>query len=233
LSFVVWNGASAAAATPDAGQDLTPTARELSDQALRQYQQGDFDAAIESFTGAFALSNNPGLLFNVAQAYRLKGDCERARDYYQRYLSAVPDTPLKPSLDRRIAEMDACAKTAGGKATVAATEPTRAIDAGAVVTKTAQPTAREADVATQQPDGSSRRRAVVWTLRGSAVALLASSAVFGALARDAHRDFDNAPTMRIGGDANDRYETDTTLFWTFAVSGVACAVISYFVGRHR
>src|SRR5580765_1025604 len=91
LLLVAWNGPRAAAAAPDAGQDLTPTARELSDQALRQYQQGELDAAIESFMGAYALSNNAGLLFNVAQAYRLKGDCQHARDYYQRYLSAVPD----------------------------------------------------------------------------------------------------------------------------------------------
>ena len=27
--------------------------------------------------------------------------------------------------------------------------------------------------------------------------------------------------------------TNTTLTWTFAASGVACAVVSYFVGRHR
>src|SRR5690348_11036209 len=71
---------SSRAASPDAGQDLTPTARELSDQALHHYQQGEYDAAIEAFMGAFALSNNSGLLFNVAQAYRLKGDCEHARD---------------------------------------------------------------------------------------------------------------------------------------------------------
>src|SRR5204863_10212398 len=84
--LVAWNGSGMAAATPEAGQDLTPTARELSNRALRQYELEHFDAAIESFTGAYALSNNPGLLFNVAQAYRLKGDCEHARDYYQRYL---------------------------------------------------------------------------------------------------------------------------------------------------
>jgi tetratricopeptide (TPR) repeat protein len=219
-----------AQAAPDGGQDLTPTARDLSDQALRQYQQGDFDAAIESFTGAYALSNNPGLLFNVAQAYRLKGDCERARDYYQRYVSAVPETALKPSLERRVAEMEACLKKGGAKSTIAATEAPRPGDAAAVVATTARPTPR--DVA-PPPEASTKKRAAVWALRGSGVALLASSAVFGALSWDAHRDFDNAPTMRAGMEANDRYKTDTTLTWTFAATGLACVVISYFVGRAR
>jgi tetratricopeptide (TPR) repeat protein len=235
LLLVAWDGRRAAAATPDAGQDLTPTARELSDQALRQYQQGDFDAAIESFMGAFALSNNPGLLFNVAQAYRLKGDCEHARDYYQRYLRAVPETPFKPSLERRVAEMEACLKSAGSATTAAGTgnaasgvEPR-----GATMTTTALAAPPSANVTSSKPEASARRRAVVWTLRGSAVTLLASSAVFGALAWDAHRDFDNAPTPSAALDPSNRYKTDTALTWTFAASGVAFAVISYFVDRHR
>jgi len=210
------------------------TARALSDQALRQYQQGEYDAAIESFMGAFALSNNPGLLFNVAQAYRLKGDCEHARDYYQRYLSAVPETPLKPSLERRLTEMEVCLKSSGTAA--GAGDPTGTIAArGATATATATgapPTPPPPDLTAQKPDASSKR-AVVWTLRGSAIALLATSAVFGALAWDASRDVDNAATMRAAIEANDRYQTNSTLTWTFAATGVACAVVSYFVGRRR
>src|SRR5262245_56971133 len=90
--------------------DLTLTARELSDQGLRHYQNGEHDAAIESFMASYALSNNPGLLYNVAQAYRLKGDCSHAKDYYERYLAAVPTSALKPSVDERIAELKECSQ---------------------------------------------------------------------------------------------------------------------------
>ena len=86
---------------------------------------------------------------------------------------------------------------------------------------------------TASPAHPAARRSVVWTLRGSAVALLVSSAVFGALASGAKQDAHAAPTMSVAWDAKDRYELDTTLAWSFAASGVACAVISYFVGRHR
>jgi tetratricopeptide (TPR) repeat protein len=223
-------------ASPDGGQDLTPTARELSDQALRQYQKGELDAAIESFMGAFALSNNPGLLFNVAQAYRLKGDCEHARDYYQRYLGAVPETPFKPSLERRVAEMEACLKNRPATATVAGGDAARRGVASAVTTAattTPRPALPTPELASPPPESSRARRAVVWTLRGSAVALLATSAVFGALTWNAYRDIDDAATMRAAWDANDRYRIDSALAWTFAATGAACAVISYFVGRHR
>src|SRR5262245_38894335 len=149
--------------------------------------------------GAFALSNNPGLLFNVAQAYRLKGDCDHARDYYQRYLGAVPETPLKPSLERRVAEMEACLKR-------------RSVAAATTAATIAQ---TPADRASPKPDVSTARRAAAWTLRGSAAALLASAAVFGALAWDARQDFHSASTPRAGAEANDRYKIDTALTWTF------------------
>ena len=230
--LAAWNGPRAAVAAPDAGQDLTLTARDLSDQALRQYQQGQFDAAIESFMGAFALSNNSGLLFNVAQAYRLKGDCEHARDYYQRYLGAVPETPLKPSLERRVAEMQTCLESSRAQAAVAPAAGTRGNHADAMTTTRLAPRTSE-DAASPGADLSPRKRAVVWTLRGSAGALLASSAVFGALSWGAYRDANDAVTPRAAQDASNRYKVDTALTWTFAASGVACAVVSYFVGRHR
>src|SRR6185295_2893321 len=164
--LVVWIGARPAAAASDAGQDLTLTARDLSDQALRHYQQGEFDAAIESFMGAFALSNNPGLLFNVAQAYRLKGDCARAGDYYQRYLSAVPETPLKASLERRVAEMRACVESGGATVVVTAGDSAHGADASAVTTTIARPAAPATEDigSAPKPEASARRHAVVWTL---------------------------------------------------------------------
>jgi tetratricopeptide (TPR) repeat protein len=231
LLIVIWGGSRTAAAAEDAGQDLTPTARELSDQALRQYQQGEYDAAIESFMGAYALSNNPGLLFNVAQAYRLKGDCAHARDYYQRYLTAVPETPIKGSLERRVAEMEACLKTSSATAAAGPTGAPHGADGGVVTA--VLPLVPPSGSASPQPESSATMRGIVWTLRGSAVALLASSAVFGALAWDASKDVDNAPTQIAAVEPNNRYKTDTALMLTFAVTGVAFAVISYFVGRYR
>jgi tetratricopeptide (TPR) repeat protein len=230
-------GRAQAAPVPASDQDLTPTARALSDKGLRQYQDGDLDAAIESFMGAYALSNNGGLLFNVAQAYRLKKDCPHAREYYGRYLAAVPDSALKPSVERRLAEMETCSKPSGDEA------PTAIGPAATSVASNRQgppPETKPAATVTS-PDPSkpaaevvvsSRNHAVVWTLRGSAAALLTSSAIFGVLSWDAKRDYDASTTQRAAWDANDRFHRDTALTISFAASGLLCAVVSYFVGRH-
>jgi hypothetical protein len=76
-------------------------------------------------------------------------------------------------------------------------------------------------------------RALVWTLRGGAAALLATSAIFGALAWDAHRDFENTPYQRAAAEASDRYSLDTTVAIAFAISGLACAAAAYFAGLRK
>ena len=83
------------------------------------------------------------------------------------------------------------------------------------------------------PRSTSTNRAVVWTLRGGSAALLATSVVFGALAWDAHRDFENTNYQREAADAADRYKLDTTLAITFAISGLVCAAASYVVGLRQ
>jgi hypothetical protein len=79
----------------------------------------------------------------------------------------------------------------------------------------------------------SPNRAVVWTLRGGAAALLAGSALFGALAWDARRDFESTPYQRQAMEASDRYTLDTTLAIGFAISGLACAAAAYFAGLRK
>ena len=58
---------------------------------------------------------------------------------------------------------------------------------------------------------TSTNRALIWTLRGGAAALLATSALFGALAWDARSDFENTTYQRQASEASDRYRLDTTL----------------------
>jgi hypothetical protein len=71
---------------------------------------------------------------------------------------------------------------------------------------------------------------LVWTLRGGSAALLTTSAIFGALAWSAHSDFENTTYQRPAAEASDRYRLDATLAISFAISGLACAAASYFVG---
>jgi hypothetical protein len=90
-----------------------------------------------------------------------------------------------------------------------------------------------ADPARTGAPANATDRAVVWSLRGGAAAFLATSAVFGALAWDAHGDFENTQLRRPASEANDRFKLDTTVAFSFAAAGLACAAAAYLIGRDR
>ncbi|MFH0902950.1 MAG: MYXO-CTERM sorting domain-containing protein, partial [Pseudomonadota bacterium] len=102
--------ASALTLAPDASaqrrkakEDL---AREHYQAGITKYDLGQFDEAIGEFQKAFEISNAPGLLFNIAQAYRLKKDYGRARFFYQSYLRRQPDAANRQDVEARIKEID-------------------------------------------------------------------------------------------------------------------------------
>jgi tetratricopeptide (TPR) repeat protein len=58
----------------------------------RAYQDaGAFDDAIKEYQTAYQLVPLPELLFNIGQAYRLKGDKQSALAAYRRFLEAAPE----------------------------------------------------------------------------------------------------------------------------------------------
>lgn len=82
------------AALADAQEDIVARDRE---RAKARYQAGSklqaagkYDAAIAEYQAAYELAPLPAMLFNIAQAYRLKGDRRNAIEYYRRYLVAEP-----------------------------------------------------------------------------------------------------------------------------------------------
>ena len=84
--------ASAQPAGPAAAGDKE-RARALHDEGLRAYEAGEYGRAITAYRKAYALVPAPGILFNLAQAYRLRGDCRRANRAYRTFLHAAPSSP--------------------------------------------------------------------------------------------------------------------------------------------
>jgi hypothetical protein len=82
-------------------------------------------------------------------------------------------------------------------------------------------------------DRRSVNRAVAWTLGGGSAAMLATSAVFGVLAWNAHSDFESTTLQRQATDASARYQLDSTLAITFALSGLLGAATAYVVGLRK
>jgi tetratricopeptide (TPR) repeat protein len=80
-------------------------ARALYEKGIGHYDLAEYDAAIADFKKAYELSREPGLLFNIAQAYRLEKDYEHARHFYERYLDHKPDAPNRADVEAQIEKM--------------------------------------------------------------------------------------------------------------------------------
>ncbi len=100
-------------AEADDGAEVGPAeeARRLYAEGKGEYAQGRFLEAIALFERAYALSEAPGLLFNLAQAHRLAGDdhCPRAVALYKSYLAALPAAENRREVNERVQELSECA----------------------------------------------------------------------------------------------------------------------------
>lgn len=61
----------------------------------QHYERGEYDLAIAEFEIAHKLSGAPGLLYNIAQAHRLRGNCAEAKAHYERFLAEGKDAAAK------------------------------------------------------------------------------------------------------------------------------------------
>lgn len=84
-----------AARAGDAPGDTKLQARAHFSAGTTFYEAGSYDKAIAEYDEAYRLLPLPDFLFNIGQAYRLKGDDRRAISYYQRYLDAKPSGALR------------------------------------------------------------------------------------------------------------------------------------------
>jgi len=94
-------------------------ARALSRDGLRQFEHREYDAAIVSFRTAYQLVPAVALLYNLAQAERMNGDCASAARDYRAFLDATPEGPLAELAREHLASCDVHASDA---AATAATE---------------------------------------------------------------------------------------------------------------
>lgn len=89
-ALLVLLGLATSAAAADGGDPVPPKARKLAERGRELHERGDYARAIAAFKEAYVLAPSPGLLFNLAQAYRLQGNCDDATLMYRRYLAAAP-----------------------------------------------------------------------------------------------------------------------------------------------
>lgn len=83
------------------------TARRLFEEGQVHYSLGEYDQAIARFRRAYEISSAPALLFDIAQAYRLKGECRQALEIYRHFARQVPDSPHRDEAEGQIRSLEA------------------------------------------------------------------------------------------------------------------------------
>jgi tetratricopeptide (TPR) repeat protein len=83
-------------------------ARALAERGRAAHDARDYAAAIAAFTEAYALAPAPGLLFNLAQAYRLRGNCDDAVLMYRRFLATGPADDARLLAESHLSTVERC-----------------------------------------------------------------------------------------------------------------------------
>ncbi len=86
-------------------------AERLHAAGMRAYEAGQYDEALTAWEASYAHSRVPALLFNIAQAQRLRGqpgDCARAIAVYKRFIELDPTSPQRSTAESHIEALGAC-----------------------------------------------------------------------------------------------------------------------------
>jgi hypothetical protein len=116
LAVVLLLASGVATAQPKSEDTLKAAA--LYDTGKRHFDIAEYAAAIAAWKEAYLLSSEPLLLFNIAQAHRLAGDCAQANRFYLNYKRVAPRPANQAELD------SAMAKCAGIEPATGDTTPT-------------------------------------------------------------------------------------------------------------
>lgn len=90
----------------DSNTLAAPTAETLFNDGQTAYDHGNYRLAIDRWQEAYRLSNEPALLFNVAQAYRLADDCGQALSSYKQFVAIDPTSEQRPLADEFVRELE-------------------------------------------------------------------------------------------------------------------------------
>jgi tetratricopeptide (TPR) repeat protein len=85
--------------------DDVSAARQHYLKGTREYDLGHYLEAVKEYEAAYKAKDDPALLFNIAQAYRLAGKNENAIRAFKSYLHRVPRAPNRAEVETRIAEL--------------------------------------------------------------------------------------------------------------------------------
>jgi hypothetical protein len=117
--FVLLLSTMSAAAFAQEGHAPEDQSKAAFESGARHYERGEFRAAAEAFREAHQLSPQPALLYNLAQAERLDGQCELALAHYEEFVATYSGA-VPVAVVEKITEMKRCVQTARQRSEAAA-----------------------------------------------------------------------------------------------------------------
>ena len=228
---------------PQADDQKRAEAKALYEQGLSHYNLGEFDQAIAAFRKSYELTQAPGLLFNIAQAFRLKKDYEQATYFYTTYLRLQPDASNRADVEARLAEMQQAIeeqKKLEKKppiGTIApedntATTPRAATPATTITPPPSPPTSAMPALNSPRDESGTRGTSLKtagYVTAGTGAALVITGLVFGQMAKSAEKDLNQlsadmgtwSAAQQAKYDAGKR--DNTIAIVSFVVGGAAIA----------
>ncbi len=198
--------AVALTSTVAAGEPIPEKARSLAQQGRAFHDKGDYGRAVAAFKEAYVIAPSPALLFNLAQAYRLQGNCDDAAMMYRRYLGTYPAADGRALAEGHLATVERCIskrslniKMDESAAYLNVSNPPQ--DLG-VVDPTPTPERRQTDGASS---GTLKKRIGMGVAIGGGVALVAA-AYYGVSAYNAGQDVERLSAG--GGKGHEIKEAD-------------------------
>src|SRR6185436_16138546 len=86
--------------------DEAAAAREHYKRGTTLYDLGKYDEAIIEFQQAYEIKDDPVLLYNIAQSFRLSNKYNEALRFYRTYLRRAPKAPNRDEVETKIADME-------------------------------------------------------------------------------------------------------------------------------
>ena len=87
-------------------RDQKKAARAHYERGRAHHERHEYDDAVREYLLAYELQPSAGLLFNIAQAYLLAGDRDKALEHYRAYLREEPEGEVSELARKRIAEIE-------------------------------------------------------------------------------------------------------------------------------
>ncbi len=202
----------------------------LSDRGRQLQRDGKYGEAIEAYKAAYVLAPSPGLLFNLAQVYRLNGNCDDAAWMYRRFLATDPREDLAAVANANLDKLASCSR-GGGKAELAMRPAAKRTAQADLPTSNFE---RDAD-----DEGHGKRRVGTYVVIGG-VAILAVAAAF---AIDGHLAANDVAEAYAGKTVHpdlhsldDRGRRDDSITAVAGIAGGAVlitGVVLYGLGRRE